>query len=110
MSEVIVVSKEELREIIREEVRAAAPAEQHEEYPTWWTLRRCAEKKGVSFEVLRKLPRKYRPNFGKATCLVDGSRSYREVYHVSHVLPWLEMTNEDIDAAYEQELRREISA
>ncbi len=73
----------------------------------WYTLHEAADLKGISFEVLRKRPAKYRPNFGRGTCMIDGSRKYQEVYRDTDVMRWLDQTEEDIDREYREILRRE---
>lgn len=105
MSDIVVVSEERLRAVIREELQQIQPQEAQEEH-TWWTLRQCAERKGISYDVLRKLPVRYRPNFGRCTTMIDGSRKYKEVYHVSTVLPWLDKTHEEIDREYRTWIRK----
>lgn len=100
MSDVVVVSTDELRALIREAVAEAIPEQTEGPSKTWYTLREAAELKGISYDVLRKRPRWERPNFGEATSMIDGSRKYQEVYHRDHVIPWLEKTSEELTEAY----------
>lgn len=71
----------------------------------WYTLREAAELKGMSYEVVRKLPPKYWPNFGHSQTLVSGSRRYNRVYRDVDVYRWLDMTEEDIEREYRAMLR-----
>lgn len=107
MSEVIVVSKDELKQLIKEAVAEAVPEQTTQPEKVWYTLREAAELKGISFDVLRKRPRWTWPNFGMSTTMIDGSRKYREVYHRGHVLRWINQTEAEIAEHYRDYLYEE---
>lgn len=75
----------------------------------WYTLREAAELKGISFEVLRKMPGRYYPNFGRSTEMVKNSRKYNRMYRADHVYAWLDKAEEDIDREYREMLRGETA-
>ncbi|MEX2444459.1 MAG: hypothetical protein WD492_12690 [Alkalispirochaeta sp.] len=110
--QVVVVPASDLHEI-REEIGALREELARIKSPTqkrWYTLHEAADVKGISFDVLRKLPRRYWPNFGRSTSMIDGSRKYKEVYRDTDVMAWMEMTEADIDHAYrEMLLSKEVS-
>jgi hypothetical protein len=72
----------------------------------WWTLRQACERKGVSYEVVRKRPRRYWPNRGQGHPVVNNGGHYSEMYSYTEVMEWLPKTEAEIDA----EIRWEASA
>lgn len=65
----------------------------------WYTLKEAAELKGVSYDSLRKLPRRYWPNRGETHQVVHSQGKFGRMYHRSEVAAWLPLTAEEIDQA-----------
>jgi hypothetical protein len=64
----------------------------------WWTERDACERKGLSYDVMRKPEnRKYLPNHGMPARVMHNGR-YRKMYHWSWVAEWLPMDAAAIDA------------
>lgn len=104
----VLVVEEDVLEAIRDEIAQLREKVEGPVVKTWYTLKEAAELKGISYEVLRKLPPRYYPNFGRSQALVTGSRKYSHVYHHTDVREWLDMTEDDIDARYRAMLREEV--
>ncbi|MFP4066239.1 MAG: hypothetical protein ACLFS5_01940 [Spirochaetaceae bacterium] len=71
----------------------------------WYTLRDACELKGISYEVMRKRPRRYWPARGNGHPVVNNRGHYSDMYHRSEVLAWLPLTEPEIDEQIAKEVR-----
>ena len=105
-AQVTVVQTDVLDHILNE-ISALRQEVQRPVQKRWYTLHEAAELKGISFDVLRKLPRWHRPNYGRSTCLISGSRKYNEAYRAEDVMVWLEKTEDQLEEEYWEILEHE---
>lgn len=92
------LTETDIRQIIREELFATSRQ--------WWTLRAACELKGVSYDVVRKRPRRYWPNRGEGHPVIANGGHYSEMFSRDEVLAWLPLTEPEIDAQIVREVRR----
>ena len=73
----------------------------------WYSGREACALKGVPYESLRKAENRHLlPNFGRPTAVLQWGKC-RQMYHRDQVALWLTQTQEEIEAAWARELRKQ---
>lgn len=99
----IELDTDDLRSVIREELERVLDA-QDRLGQEWYSLREAAELKGVSYEVLRKRPLRYWPNFGRSHAVMHRGH-HAKMFHRSEVALWLPMTEAEMDDLWQEKRR-----
>lgn len=105
---VVIVEADLVQELVEEvrSLRAQVATLRPKDLPAWLSLKEAAELKGVSFEALRRQPKRYWPNFGHGGALSSDRR--KRMYHRDDVLEWCRWDQDEIDRRYTAYLREQV--
>ena len=90
MSKIVVVDRDDLRELVTEAcAQAVSSIVSHHELPEWINLQRACALKGIAYNSAKSKPR-LQPNGGVADATLNG----RRVWSKETVFKWLSVTDE----------------
>lgn len=90
---------DELRTSIEYVIRLLKDTDNTRLSKEWYSLKDCAELKGVSYEKLRHSPKHLWPNAGNPTPVYSEGR-YSKLYRREDVIVWLPKTEAELDSEY----------